>query len=284
VGHHPHLWGLEGWQWVYIVWGLPAVLLGIAILFFLPDKPRNARWLTDEERAALEDELARDKPKAKVQMTLWQGLQHPKVLALSFAYFCTVTGSYGIVFFMPKILKDWYQLEPSKLGWLSTLPALMALGGQLFVGWSSDRMKERRWHTVIPILIGAAAIAIAPSTRGNLWLSVACFMLALGGLKAYLPAFWTMPYLFLTASAAAASIGMINSVGNLGGQVGPWVIGKVQTVTGSFSGGLYFLACSMVVTATIVFFLGLGRKEAKTPLPPQTPAAPSGAAEPAKSS
>ncbi len=263
--HHAELLGLEGWQWVYIVWGLPAVVLGVMIFFMLPDKPHQAKWLTDEERIALEDELARDKPKEKTHMTLWQGLRHPKVLALSFAYFCTVTGSYGIVFFLPSILKDWYQLNYAQLGWLSTLPALMALAGQLFVGWSSDRMKERRWHTVVPILIGAAAIALAPSTQGVLPLTIVCFMLALGGLKAYLPAFWTMPSLFLTSSAAAASIGMINSVGNLGGQLGPWVIGKVQTVTGSYHGGLYFLACSMLVCATIVFFLGLGQREKKTP-------------------
>lgn len=263
VGQHPLLWGLEGWQWVYILWGLPAVGLGVIVLLLLPDKPHHARWLTPDERTALETELARDKPKAKASLSLWQGLRHPKVLALALAYFCTVTGSYGIVFFMPRILKDWYALDYGKLGWLTTLPALMALAGQLFVGWSSDRMKERRWHTVLPILIGAAAIAIAPSTKGHLWLSIACFMLALGGLKAYLPAFWTMPYLFLTSSAAAASIGLINSVGNLGGQVGPTVIGQVHVATGSFDGGLYFLACSMMVTATIVFLLGLGRKEAK---------------------
>lgn len=278
VGQHPLLWGLDGWQWVYILWGLPAVALGLVVFLVLPDKPRHARWLADDERAALEAELAREKPKAKAHMSLWDGLRHPKVLALSFAYFCTVTGSYGIVFFMPKILKDWYPLDYGQLGWLSTLPALMALGGQLLVGWSSDRMKERRWHTITPILIGAAAIAVAPSTQGHLWLSVACFMLALGGLKAYLPAFWTMPYLFLSSAAAAASIGMINSVGNLGGQVGPWVIGKVQTVTGSFSGGLYFLACSMLVTATIVFFLGLGAKEE----PPRADPAVAPAPQPAK--
>jgi ACS family tartrate transporter-like MFS transporter len=261
VGQHPLLWGLDGWQWVYILWGLPAVLLGVVVLFMLPDKPHRARWLADDERAALETALAADKPKEKAHMSLWEGLWHPKVFALSFAYFCTVTGSYGIVFFMPKILKDWYPLDYGQLGWLSTLPALMALGGQLFVGWNSDRTKERRWHTVVPILVGAAAIALAPGTKGHLWLSVACFMVALGGLKAYLPAFWTMPYLFLASSAAAASIGMINSVGNLGGQVGPWVIGKVQKMTGSFSGGLYFLAASMMVTATIVFMLALGGKE-----------------------
>jgi MFS transporter, ACS family, tartrate transporter len=259
--HHSEVLGLKGWQWIYVSWGLPAVVLGFVILWMLPDKPRDARWLRSEEREALEAELLRNNPKAKVHVSLWQGLRHPKVLALSLAYFCTVTGSYGVVFFLPSILDRWYQLKYSELAWLTTLPAITALVGQLFVGWNSDRTKERRWHTVVPILVGAAAIAVAPLTRGNLTLTILCFMLALGGLKAYLPAFWTMPYLFLSSSAAAASIGMINSVGNLGGQLGPYVIGKVETVTGSFVGGLYFLSGSMLVCATIVYFLGLGQRE-----------------------
>lgn len=259
--HHPELLGLEGWQWVYIAWGLPAVVLGIVILAMLPDRPHQARWLSVAECGALEAELAATKAKTRVHLTLWQGLRHPKVLALSFAYFCTVTGSYGVVFFLPSILDDWYHLKYSQLAWLTTLPALMALAGQLFVGWNSDRTKERRYHTVVPILIGAVAIALAPFTRGNLTLTIICFMLALGGLKAYLPAFWTMPYLFLTSSAAAASIGLINSVGNLGGQLGPTVLGVVKENTGSYVGGLYFLSGSMVLCATTVFFLGLGKQE-----------------------
>lgn len=257
---HPLVLGLTGWQWVYIAWGLPAIVLGVVILLFLPDRPHQARWLTAEECRALEDELGRAKPGKKAPLSLWEGLRHPKVLALSFAYFCTVTGSYGVVFFLPSILDSWYNLKYSQLAWLTTLPAITALVGQWFVGWNSDRTKERRWHTVAPILIGAAAIVVAPATRGNLWLTIACFMLALGGLKAYLPAFWTMPYLFLTSTAAAASIGMINSVGNLGGQLGPYILGKVETVTGSFEGGLYILAGSMLVCASIVFALGLGAK------------------------
>ena len=100
-------------------------------------------------------------------MTLMQGLRHPKVLLLSFSYFCTVTGSYGVVFFLPSILDSWYSLKYTQLAWLTTLPAITALLGQLFIGWNSDRTKERRWHTVLPIVIGAAAIAVAPMTRGN---------------------------------------------------------------------------------------------------------------------
>ncbi len=262
---HPLVLGLAGWQWVYIVWGLPAVVIGFVILIMLPDKPRHARWLTPEECAALELELERTRSVAKGPLSLWQGLKHPKVFALAFAYFCTVTASYGVVFFLPSILDAWYNLKYSQLAWLTTLPAIMALVGQWFVGWNSDRTKERRWHTVVPILIGAVAIVLAPLTRGNLPLTIACFMLALGGLKAYLPAFWTMPYLFLSSSAAAASIGLINSVGNLGGQLGPYILGKVETVTGSFENGLYILAGSMLVCASIVFALGLGIKGSVEP-------------------
>ena len=124
-------------------------------------------------------------------------------------------------------------------------------------------MKERRLHTVVPIVIGAVAMALAPFTQGNLVMTIAMFMIAFGGLKAYLPAFWALPNLFLSSAAAAGSIGLINSVGNLGGFLGPYVLGKVQTVTGSFVGGIFYLAGSMLVTATLIFLLGLGRKDAK---------------------
>jgi MFS transporter, ACS family, tartrate transporter len=264
---HPLVLGMTGWQWVYIVWGLPAVVLGFVILCFLPDKPRHARWLTAAERAALEAELQRATPKTRVATSPWSGLRHPKVLALAFAYFCTVTASYGVVFFLPSILDAWYKLKFSQLAWLSTLPAFTALLGQWLIGWNSDRTRERRWHTVAPILVGAAAVALAPMTRGNLIVTIVCFMVALGGLKAYLPAFWTLPYLFLTSSAAAASIGLINSIGNLGGQLGPYLLGKIETLTGSFVGGLYVLSGSMLGCAAIVLLLDLGRRPLPEPQP-----------------
>ena len=261
--HHPEVWGLEGWQWIYIVWGLPAVLLGVAVFFLMPDHPRHAKWLTPEEREALENELAAEKAKGAAggHMTVLQALRHPKVLLLALAYFCTVTGSYGVVFFLPSILKDWYDLKYDALTWLVLLPPLFALVAQVGVGWNSDRTKERRLHAVLPIVIGALALAALPSTRGTLPLTVACFIVAFIGFKAYQPAFWTMPNLFLASSAAAGSIGLINSVGNLGGFLGPYLLGKVETVTGSYVGGIYYLCGSMLVSATILFFLGLGHRE-----------------------
>lgn len=260
---HPEFMGLEGWQWVYIVWAIPAVLLGVVVLFALTDRPRQAKWLTPEEQEALESKLAEERAHSTKgrRMTVLEALKHPKVLLLSLAYFCTVTGSYGVEFFMPSILQDWYGLSLDKLTWLIMIPPLMALIGQLTVGWSSDHFKERRYHATLPIIMGAAALGLMPLTQGNLVLTVILFMAAFAGFKAYMPAFWSLPNLFLAESAAAGSIGLINSVGNLGGFLGPTVMGKVQTLTGSYVGGLYYLCGSMLVSAAIIFTLGLGARK-----------------------
>lgn len=262
--HHAAPLGLAGWQWIYIFWGIPAIVLGVLVLLLLPDKPRDAKWLTPEERDALEKNLAAEKQAGGIRhMTVLEALRHPKVLLLAAAYFFVVTANYGVEIFLPSILDKWYQLKFDTLTWLVILPPLMSLVGQLFVGWNSDRLKERRLHTVIPIVLGAVAVGLAPLTQGNLWLTVLAFMLAMGGLKAYLPAFWALPYLFLNSAAAAGSIGFINSVGNLGGFLGPYVMGRVEKVTGSFVGGIYYLAFSMLVAATTIYLLGLGKKDAK---------------------
>ncbi|MBI3874560.1 MAG: MFS transporter, partial [Verrucomicrobia bacterium] len=264
VVHHPKLLDLAGWQWVYVFWGIPAVLLGVVVFFTLTDRPRDAKWLTPEERDALEQRLEAEKAlrSAGRRMTVLEALRHPKVLILAFAYFCTVTGSYGVEFFLPSILKDWYSLDFNTVTWLVILPPMVGLFGQLFVGWSSDRMRERRLHTAVPILTGATALALAPLTRGHLPLTVACFMMGYVGFKSYMPGFWSLPSLFLTEAAAAGSIGLINSIGNLGGFIGPSLLGQIEKQTGSFVSGIYCLSCSMTVAAFVIFFLGLGRREA----------------------
>lgn len=261
--HHAEVLGLEGWQWVYIFWGLPAIVLGFIVFFALTDRPRDAKWLTPEERIALEQELENEKARraAGRRMTLFEGMRHPKVLLLTAAYFCSTTANYGVEFFLPSILQQWYSLKLDAITWLVILPPCLALAGQLFVGWNSDRIKERRLHAVVPMSIGLTAMALAPLTRGHLPLTIACFMVAFAGMKSYQPAFWSLPTLFLTETAAAGSIGLINSVGNLGGFLGPTVLGKVEKLTGSFVGGIYFLCFSMTVCATIILFLGLGRRE-----------------------
>jgi ACS family tartrate transporter-like MFS transporter len=261
--HHPQLLGLQGWQWVYIFWGIPAVVLGLVVYCLLTDRPCDAKWLTPEEKEALERQLEMEKTQraAGCRMTLLEAFRNPKVLLLTAAYFCSTTANYGVEFFLPSILQHWYSLKLDAITWLIILPPCLALGGQLFVGWNSDRTKERRFHAVVPMVLGLTAMALAPLTHGNLVLTISCFMVAFAGIKAYQPAFWSLPSSFLTSTAAAGSIGLINSVGNLGGFLGPTVLGKVEKLTGSFVGGIYFLCCSMTACATIIFFLGLGRKE-----------------------
>jgi MFS transporter, ACS family, tartrate transporter len=269
--HHPEVLGLEGWQWVYIVWGIPAVVLGVMVFLLLTDKPGQAQWLEPEEREALEQELKREKAlhPAGGHMTVWQGLGNPKVLILAAAYFFVVTGNYGVEIFMPTILKNVYKgMELDQLTWLVILPPLGSLAGQLFVGWNSDRTGERRLHAVVPIYMGAVALTVLATSLGlgvvpPVWLTISLFIVAMTGLKAYLPAFWSLPSLFLSASAAAGSIGLINSVGNLGGFFGPSVLGIVKSYTGSFWGGLAYLAVSMGISATIILMLGLGKRVAK---------------------
>jgi ACS family tartrate transporter-like MFS transporter len=266
---HPELLGMQGWQWMYIGWGIPAVVLGILVLFLLPDWPRQARWLAPDERDALERELEHEKQqhrKGHGHMTVLAAFAHPKILLLAAAYFFVVSTSYGVEFFLPKILEKWYDLDLRAVTWAVIIPPLGGLAGQLLAGWSSDRTGERRLHASIPIYLGAAALVgalLIPASLSfnmRLVLAVALFTVALAGLKAYMPAFWALPSLILTESAAAGSVGLINSVGNLGGFVGPKVLGKVETMTASFVPGLAYLCFSMVVSATIILTLGLGHR------------------------
>jgi len=263
VVHHPALLGLQGWQWVYIFWGLPAVVLGIIVLFILPDRPSDARWLTSEERAALEHEIETSRQAVRQRMTLLQALRHPKVLLLAAAYFLSTSANYGVEFFLPSILQHWYSIDLNTITSLVILPPSLALAAQLFVGWNADRTGERRLHAVTAIVIGSVALGLAPLTKGHLPLTIACFAVAFAGIKAYQPAFWSLPSLFLTHAAAAGSIGLINSVGNLGGFLGPAVLGNVKKYTHSFDAGVYYLCCSLAACALIIGLLGIGRREAK---------------------
>jgi ACS family tartrate transporter-like MFS transporter len=266
--HYPELLGLEGWQWVFIAWGIPAVVLGIIVLFLLTDRPHQARWLEPEEREALETELERERALhgASQHMRLVDGLRQPKVLLLAAAYFFIVTGNYGVEYFLPSILEKWYMLDEDQLRWLLVIPAAGSLIGQRFIGWNSDRTMERRAHTVIPIYIGAAALSATVLYQYPLILMMVLFTIAATGLKAYLPAFWSLPSLFLTQTAAAGSIGLINSVGNLGGFIGPKAMGWLSKHTGSYTPGITILCASMVIAASIVLVMPIGHR-----LGPTTP-------------
>ncbi len=256
---NPDLLGLKGWQWIYIFWGVPAVIMGIVVLYFMPDRPRYAKWLTQEERDALEGELAREKSlKADAaHHSVFAALTSPRVLLLSLAYFGIVTANYGIEFFLPSILSEWHKLEPSRVAMLVMIPSLLVIPGQLLVGWSSDHFHERRWHSVLPVVIGAVLLVASTFTQNNLYLTIFCFTIAAAGMKSYMPAFWSLPSLFLTSSAAAGSVGMINSIGNLGGFIGPTVMGSVKGWVGDYNYGLLFLSCTSILSAALIAVLPL---------------------------
>jgi ACS family tartrate transporter-like MFS transporter len=168
---------------------------------------------------------------------------------------CAVTATYAVEFFMPKIIMDWHGLNIQELTWLIMLPPALAMIAQPLTAWSSDRHQERRWHATIPILISCSGMACLPLARDSLFLTVSLFMLVLAGCKAYMPAFWSLPNLFLVNTAAAGSIGFINSIGNLGGFIGPSVTGWLHNTTGSFVTSLYCLSGSLLASATIIFII-----------------------------
>ncbi|CAF1437229.1 unnamed protein product [Rotaria magnacalcarata] len=256
------LFKLKGWQWMYIIWGIPSVILGIIVLIFLTDRPKDAKWLSSEEREVLETELAQELARRKNaggHLTLFQALRHVKVLLLALAYFFIVTGNYGVELFLPTILRDWYHPSDRLLTWILMIPPLGALFGMLLIGYTSDRTKERRFHAAIPILIGAIGLGLTLIRHQPLTTMIILFTATSIGTKAYLPAFWSLPSLFLSESAAAGSIGFINSIGNLGGAVGPIILGVFKDRTGSFFLGILSLSISMCFTAVIIMILRFDR-------------------------
>jgi MFS transporter, ACS family, tartrate transporter len=269
---HPGPLGLAGWQWLYVAWGIPAVLLGLYVLLNMPDYPHQAAWLSDEEKLALTAVLgAENKSVDTGGRSSWlAAMRQPRVLLLTLAYFCIMGGNYGFDTFMPSILEQWYALKISSTTWLITLPPILGVAVILLIGWNSDRTRERRLHAAVPGILGGIALAIMPQTQGHLLLTMLCFLAVASCIKSYMPAFWAIPSLFLTDVAAAASIGLINSVGNLGGFLGPMVVGKIETATGSFVAGIYCLSAALIAFGVIVILVA---PRSRSPRPDKTIAA-----------
>jgi ACS family tartrate transporter-like MFS transporter len=246
--------GVKGWQWIFIIEAIPAVLLGLVILRIMTDRPGHADWLAEEERSWLQARLDGESRQVESagRMTWTKALADPRVVALSLIYLMSVTANYGIVFFMPQIIKG-IGLSNMMTGLLSSLPYVVGTVGLLAWGWSSDRNKERRWHLIAASTVGALGLAFAGWSGASYWalLGMSAATVGIYGSRA---AFWPMPSLFLTGTAAAGAIAMINAVGNLGGYVGPFVVGWIKDSTQSFGAGLYFLAACSLMAAVITFF------------------------------
>jgi ACS family tartrate transporter-like MFS transporter len=264
-----HWLDLAGWRWIFILEGFPAVLLGFVVLYYLTDRPHQARWLEPEEREWLEAELERErraKPAAPhgIADALRQ-LKRPQVLLLSIVYFGAMTGGYGFGLWLPTMVKALSGLPDLAVTGIAALPYLAGLLAMLFVGWSSDRTGERRWHAAVPLFVASLGLVLSTLLRDNVALSIAAFCLVGAGLYGFYPSFWALPSSILTGSAAAAAIGMINSLGNTGGFAGPYIVGRINTLTGSFVGGMIYLAASMFIGGVLVLAVGRSRGDATAP-------------------
>lgn len=245
--------GLKGWQWVFILEAMPALLLAFVVLRAMTDRPSEAAWLESAEREWLEYELKAERHKVESagRLTLLQSLTDSRVMALSAIYITSVTASYGIVFFLPQIIKGLGQSNLAT-GFLTAIPYTIGVAGLLLWGYSSDRKSERRWHLVAAMTLAGIGLVLAGWLRESYW-AIAAMSIVTIGIYGSRPSFWPMPSIFLTGAAAAAGIALINSIGNLGGYIGPFIVGWIREGTRSFEMGLYFLAACAFLSAAITF-------------------------------
>ncbi|HEY0293742.1 MAG TPA: MFS transporter [Bordetella sp.] len=241
--------GLAGWQWLYLLEGIPSVIVGIAVLFFLDDRIEKAKWLTDSEKAVLSRNIAaEDQVKEDPPITAAMGM--PRVWAFALTYFCFVMGLYGVGFWMPTLIKNTGVSSTLEIGLLTAIPNVFAVIGMILIARSSDRAHERRWHLAIPAVF--AALGLVWTTMAvNVPAAMIALTVANIGICAVLPLFWSQPTAILSGTAAAAGIALINSVGNLAGFVSPYLVGWLKDSTGSTNAGMYLLAGSLVVGGLI---------------------------------
>ena len=251
------LYGLKGWQIMYIAEAIPTVIIGIVTVFVLTDKPEQATFLTREEKDWLAAKLlAERKAKEAVKtFTALGAMFDPKVLLLSLNYLGIVTASLGMLFFIPQIIKSIGVTNNMTVGWLTMIPYICGGIGLVVWGRVSDKMNERRWNLLGTCVVSTLGLVLAGATMGTWWALVGMSIAAVGFYGSKGP-FWSMPPMFLTGTAAAATIAWINSIGNLGGFFGPWYVGLMKDWTGSFSGGLYGLALLGALASVVcAFFL-----------------------------
>jgi ACS family tartrate transporter-like MFS transporter len=259
--------GLRGWRWLFILEGIPAVVVGVITIFYLTDWPRTATWLWPDERDWINTELEKEKlAKQKIRSyTIWQAFSQRDVILLTLSYFCATTGGYGISFWLPSILKRLSGQSDVRVTLFAALPYLAGFLMQQLNSWHSDRTCERRWHTATPIFLAGVILLLTVIFSSNITIAVTLFTLVGACYFAFHPCFWAVPTAFLSESAAAASIGLINSLGNLGGFVGPLMMGYLVHRTHSFTAGLLYLVGSLCLSGILMLAVGAGRRSLPQP-------------------
>jgi ACS family tartrate transporter-like MFS transporter len=247
--------GYAGWKWIFLLEAVPTIVIGIVVLFALTDKPAKAAWLNAEEKNWLISTLDHERRlvESARKFSMLQALVNPKIVLLSINYLGIVTASLGLLLFVPQIIKS---LGTSNMGtgYATMLAYLCGAISMMAWGWISDRMGERRWNLFWACTLATIGLVIAGMTMGTWWALVG-MCIATAGFYGTKGPFWSMPSMMLTGAAAAAGIAWINSIGNVGGAVGPALVGWIKDVTGSYSGGLFGLAAFTGVSALIAAFV-----------------------------
>lgn len=244
-------YGLKGWQWLFLIEGVPTILFGFVFLAIMPNRPRNATWLSAEEREWLQAAIDREHMAVAAAhgTNILRAFGDLRLLTLAFIWFVNNTVSLGLVFFLPLILKG-LGLSDMQTGLMTSVPYIFGTLGILAFGFVSDKYKERRWTLFTALNLTGFGLVAAGLMSGSL-LAVAGMALAAVGIYGMKAPFWPLLSLFLTGSAAAAGIALISSIGSLGGFVGPYAVGWIREVTHSYEGGLYFLGGLALVAAAL---------------------------------
>jgi MFS transporter, ACS family, tartrate transporter len=256
------LFGLRGWQVMYIAEAIPTVIIGVITLFVLTDRPEQAKFLSAEERNWLVSTIAAERRATEAirKFTMWQALYNPKVLLLALNYFGIVTASLGMLYFIPQMIKSLGDYSNMTVGWLTMIPYTCGAIAMLVWGRISDRMNERRWNLFIGCVLSTVGLVIAGMTMGTWWALVGMSVAAMGFYGSKGP-FFAMPPMFLSGAGLAAGIAWINSIGNLGGFFGPWYVGVMRDLSGNYAGGLYGLALLGLMAAIVcAVFLHIPRR------------------------
>ena len=251
--------GLRGWQWLFILEAVPALLLSFVVYVYLTDRPSDAAWLTPDERGWLIERMRQEAltREAARRYSVAQALLDPKVLALSFVYFGAVATNYGLGFFLPQIVKA-FGVSNAQAGVITALPYVAGSVAIVWWGRRSDRVRERRFHLAFPLFVASAGIGASTAIADPV-LKMAVLTIAGFGIFGCLPVFWTYPSAFLGGAAAAGGIALINSIGNLAGFAGPFVVGYLKDATGSYAAGLLSIAAAGLAGMIIALFLPQNR-------------------------
>jgi sugar phosphate permease len=242
--------GWAGWQWLFLLEGIPSVVVGLFILVYLNDGIDDARWLSDGEKQLLKANIKRDCA-TKTDVSLRGAFLNPRVWLFCLIYFCIVMGLYGVSFWLPTIIKATGVKNALDVGLLTAIPYGVATVAMVLFGRSADLRKERRWHIAIPSILGGIGLLLSVIYSGNTVMAMTALSLATLGIITALPLFWSCPTALLTGTAAAGGIALINSVGNLAGFVSPYMMGFIKDLTQSTNTGMYVLAGCMLLVAVL---------------------------------